>query len=126
MYNDLVLEHFSNPRNVGVIPDADGVGTMGNSMSGDMVKIFIKVRDGRIEDIRFQTFGCGAAIAASSMLTEMVKGRTLGEVQGITSEMVAGALGGLPPGKMHCSNLAADALHRALDDCEGKGKHTDE
>ena len=123
MYNELVLEHFSNPRNVGIIAEADGIGSMGNSMSGDMVKIFIKVKKSRIGDIRFQTFGCGAAIAASSMLTEMVEGRTLEEVRGITSEMVAEALGGLPPGKMHCSNLAADALHRAIDDYEGRGTH---
>lgn len=121
MYSDLVLEHFSNPRNVGSIPDADGVGLIGSSICGDMIKIFIKVKDNRIGDIRFQTFGCGAAIATSSMITEMVKGKTVEEARGVTNEAVAEALGGLPPGKMHCSNLAADAMNKALDDYEGKG-----
>jgi nitrogen fixation NifU-like protein len=121
MYNDLVLEHFSNPRNVGVIDDADGQGIMGSTVSGDMVNIFIKVKEGRIEEIKFQTFGCGAAIATSSMVTQIVKGMTLEEARNVTSEMVAEELGGLPPGKMHCSNLSVDALHSALDDYESSG-----
>ena len=123
MYSDTVLEHFTNPRNVGSIPDADGVGLIGSSICGDMIKIFIKVDDNRIEDIKFQTFGCGAAIATSSMITEMVKGKTLEEARRVTNEAVAEALGGLPPGKMHCSNLAADAMHKALDEYEGKVPH---
>ncbi len=123
MYSETVLEHFSNPRNVGSIPDADGVGLIGSSICGDVIKIFIKVKDKRIDDIKFQTFGCGAAIATSSMITEMVKGRSIVEAREVTNEAVAEALGGLPLGKMHCSNLAADAMHKALDDYEGKGPH---
>ena len=118
MYNDLVLEHFNNPRNVGVLDDADGIGTMGSTVSGDMVKIFIKVKEGRIKEIKFQTFGCGAAIATSSMVTQMVEGMTLEDARKITSDMVADELGGLPPGKLHCSNLSVDALHSALTDYE--------
>ncbi len=120
MYTDLVLEHFSNPRNVGTIPDADGIGVEGNPICGDLMKIYIKVKDDRILDIKFQTFGCGAAIATSSMVTEMVKGRTLDEAMAISNRAVAQALGGLPPAKMHCSNLAADALHKAIDDYKSK------
>ncbi len=116
MYSDLVMEHFSNPRNVGAMPDADGVGSAGNPVCGDVMKLFIRVRDGRIEDARFQTFGCGAAIATSSMVTEMVKGKTLDEALDISNKAVAEALGGLPPTKMHCSNLAAEALHKAIED----------
>ena len=122
MYSDIVVEHFTNPRNVGSIPDADGVGSVTNSVCGDMIKIFIKVKDDRIEDVKFQTFGCGAAIATSSMITEMVKGKTVEEARKVTNEAVAEALGGLPPAKMHCSNIAADAMHGALDDYEGKGE----
>jgi nitrogen fixation NifU-like protein len=110
------LEHFFNPRNVGEIPDADGVGTVGNPICGDMMTIYIKVKEGRIADIKFKTFGCGAAIATSSMVTEMAKGMTLEEAMKISREEVADELGGLPPIKMHCSNLAADALHRAIED----------
>ncbi|MFC2059205.1 Fe-S cluster assembly scaffold protein NifU [Chloroflexota bacterium] len=120
MYSDLVLEHFANPRNVGSIPDADGVGLVGNPVCGDTMKMFIKVKENLIDDIKFQTFGCGAAIATSSMITEMVKGKTLEEARKITNKAVAEALGGLPPVKMHCSNLAADAVHKAIDDYEGK------
>jgi len=120
MYTDLVLEHFSNPRNVGTIPDADGIGLEGNPICGDLMKIFIKVNDNRIEDIKFQTFGCGAAIATSSMVTEMVKGKTIEEAMDISNRAVAQALGGLPPAKMHCSNLAADALHKAIEDYKSK------
>lgn len=116
MYSDIVMDHFSNPRNVGEIPDADGVGTEGNPVCGDIMKIFIKVKDNKIEDIKFKTFGCGAAIATSSMVTEMVKGKTLDEAMVVSNKAVAEALGGLPVQKMHCSNLAADALHKAIDD----------
>lgn len=122
MYTDLVMDHFSNPRNVGSIPDADGIGTEGNPVCGDIMKIYIKVKDDRIEDIKFQTFGCGAAIATSSMVTEMVKGRTLDEALDISNKAVAEALGGLPSTKMHCSNLAADALHKAIEDYKSKNE----
>jgi len=116
VYSQKVMEHFTNPRNVGEIPDPDGVGTVGNPVCGDLMKITIKVKDNRIEDIKFLTFGCGAAIATSSMVTEMVKGKTLEEAMQVTNRAVAEALGGLPPIKMHCSNLAADALHAAIKD----------
>lgn len=120
MYSDLVMDHFSNPRNVGEIPDADGVGTEGNPVCGDIMKIYIKVKENVIEDIKFKTFGCGAAIATSSMVTEMVKGKTLDEAMTVSNKMVAEALGGLPGNKMHCSNLAADALHKAIEDYKSK------
>ncbi len=120
MYSELVMEHFSNPRNVGEIADADGVGLEGNPTCGDIMKIYIKVQDDRIADIKFKTFGCGAAIATSSMVTEMVKGKTLDEAMDVSNQAVAEALGGLPPVKMHCSNLAADALHKAIDDFRSK------
>lgn len=116
MYSDKVMDHFQNPRNVGEIPDADGVGEVGNAVCGDIMRIYLKVNDNRIEDIKFKTFGCGAAIATSSMVTEMVKGKTLDEAMEITNKAVAEALDGLPPQKMHCSNLAADALHKAIED----------
>ncbi len=120
MYSDKVMDHFFNPRNVGMIQDADGVGIAGNPVCGDLMKVFIKVKDDAIEDIKFQTLGCGAAIATSSMVTEMVKGKTLDEAKAVTNAAVAQALGGLPPVKMHCSNLAADAVHKAIEDYEGK------
>lgn len=116
MYSEKVMEHFRNPRNMGEIPDADGVGTVGNPVCGDMMIIYIKVKDNRIADIKFKTFGCGAAIATSSMITELAKGKTLEEAMKITRADVADALDGLPPIKMHCSNLAADALHAAIKD----------
>jgi len=116
MYSEKVMEHFRNPRNVGEIPDADGVGTVGNPVCGDMMTVYIKVRNNRIEDIKFKTFGCGAAVATSSMVTELAKGKTLEEAAKITRSDVAEHLGGLPPIKMHCSNLAADALHSAIED----------
>jgi len=122
MYSEKVMDHFSNPRNVGEIPDADGIGEVGNAVCGDIMKIYIKVKDNIIEDIKFKTFGCGAAIATSSMVTELVKGKSLDEAMKITNQAVAEALGGLPPIKMHCSNLAADALHAAIEDY--KSKHT--
>jgi len=120
VYSDLVMDHFTNPRNVGEIPDADGIGTEGNPVCGDIMRIYIKVKDDRIEDIKFKTFGCGAAIATSSMVTEMVKGKTLDEAMQISNKAVAEALGGLPANKMHCSNLAADALHKAIEDYRQK------
>jgi len=116
MYSEKVMEHFTNPRNVGEIKDPDGIGQVGNPVCGDLMKMTIKVKDGRLVDIKFQTFGCGAAIATSSIVTEMVKGKTLEEALKVTNRTVAEALGGLPPAKMHCSNLAADALHRAIND----------
>ncbi len=116
MYSDKVMENFKNPKNTGEIPDADGVGTVGNPVCGDMMTIFIKVKDNRIEDIKFKTFGCGAAIATSSMTTQMAKGKTLEEALKISRKDVASELDGLPPVKMHCSNLAADALHAAIQD----------
>lgn len=120
MYSEKVMDHFSNPRNVGEIPDADGIGEVGNPVCGDVMKIYIKVKDNIIEDVKFKTFGCGAAIATSSMVTEMVKGKTLDEAMKITNKAVAEALDGLPPIKMHCSNLAADALHAAIKDYQSK------
>jgi nitrogen fixation NifU-like protein len=122
MYSEAVMDHFMNPRNVGQLADADGVGTEGNPVCGDIMKIYIRVKDDRIDDIRFQTFGCGAAIATSSMVTEMVKGMTLDEAMDVSNKSVAEALGGLPGNKMHCSNLAADALHKAIDDFRAKQK----
>jgi nitrogen fixation NifU-like protein len=116
MYSDKVMENFKNPKNTGEIPDADGVGTVGNPVCGDMMTMYIKVKDNRIADIKFKTFGCGAAIATSSMTTEMAKGKTLDEALKITRKDVATELNGLPPVKMHCSNLAADALHAAIED----------
>jgi nitrogen fixation protein NifU and related proteins len=116
MYTDLVMDHFSNPRNVGEIDDADGVGQIGNPVCGDVMRISIAVLDDRIEDIKFKTFGCGAAVATSSMVTELVMGKTLAEAADLSNKAVAEALGGLPPNKMHCSNLAADALHLAIQD----------
>jgi nitrogen fixation NifU-like protein len=122
MYTEKVMEHFRNPRNMGEIQDADGVGTVGNPVCGDMMTIYIKVKDNRIEDIKFKTFGCGAAVATSSMITELAKGKTLEEALKITRKDVADALEGLPPVKMHCSNLAADALKAAIEDYYKKQK----
>ena len=118
-YSEQVLDHFMNPRNVGVLPNANGVGRMGNPVCGDVMEIFIKVNNGGIiEDIKFRTFGCGAAIATSSITTEMVKGKPISEARKITRQAIAEALGGLPPVKMHCSVLAADALNAAIDNYE--------
>lgn len=114
MYNEKVIDHFTNPRNVGEMPDADVVGESGSFKCGDTMKIYLKIEGDRIADIKFQTFGCGAAIASSSMLTEMAKGKTLEEARRITNKDVVAELGGLPPLKMHCSNLAADALQDAI------------
>jgi nitrogen fixation NifU-like protein len=122
MYSDKVMDHFTNPRNVGDMPDADGVGQEGNPTCGDAMKIYIKVKDGVITDAKFKTFGCGAAIAVSSMVTEMVKGKTLDEALAMSKEAVAAELGGLPPQKMHCSNLGADALKKAIEDYRSRHK----
>lgn len=122
MYSKKVIEHFQNPRNVGEIEDANGVGTVGNPSCGDIMKMYIKVEDGVIADIKFQTFGCGAAIATSSITTELVKGKTVEEAEKLTRDAVAEALDGLPPIKMHCSNLAADALRAAIADYRSRLK----
>ena len=114
MYSEKVLEHFKDPQNVGEMKDHDGMGTVGNPVCGDMMSMYIKVKDDKIEDISFKTFGCGAAIATGSMTTELAKGKTLDEAMNISRQDVADALDGLPPVKMHCSNLAADALHEAI------------
>ena len=120
MYSDKVMEHFSNPRNIGEIENADGVGEVGNPVCGDMMTFYIKVKDNRIDDVKFQTFGCGAAIAVSSMVSELAKGKTIEEASQITNQMVADALEGLPKQKMHCSNLGADALHKAIENYQMK------
>ncbi|GBD96136.1 MAG TPA: Fe-S cluster assembly scaffold protein NifU [Nitrospirae bacterium] len=120
MYSEKVMDHFTNPRNVGEMEDADGIGAEGNPVCGDAMKIFIKVKDDVITDVKFQTFGCGAAIAVSSMVTEMAKGMTLDEALKITKSSLADALDGLPPQKMHCSNLGADALRKAIEDYKNK------
>jgi len=132
LYNDKVMDHFMHPRNVGQIKDANGVGQAGNPTCGDIMKIYLKIsqrpkakgqkQEEYIEDIKFQTFGCGAAVATSSMVTEMVKGKTLDEAEEISNQAVAEALGGLPPVKMHCSNLAANALHDAIQKYNSKKK----
>ena len=121
-YTDKVLEHFMNPHNMGEIKDADGVGTVGNPTCGDIMTIYIKVKDNKIEAIKFKTYGCVAAIASTSIATEIVKGKTLDEAYKLTRDDVAKELGGLPSVKMHCSNLAADALREAIDDYRKKKK----
>ena len=127
MYTELVMDHFSNPRNVGEVEHADGVGQVGNPVCGDVMRMTIKV-DGEdhITDIKFKTFGCGAAVATSSMVTEMVMGKSLAEAAEISNRTVAEALGGLPPQKMHCSNLAADAVHLAIEDYLTRNGRSDE
>ena len=119
-YSDKVMQHFTDPHNVGEIPDADGVGNVGNPVCGDIMRLYIKVKDGRIEDARFKTFGCGAAIATSSMVTDLVKGKTIDEALEISNKAVAEALGGLPKVKMHCSVLAEEALRSAIEDYRKK------
>jgi nitrogen fixation NifU-like protein len=121
-YSEKVMDHFANPRNVGEIEDADGVGSVGNPVCGDMMTFNIKVDGDRLTDVKFKTFGCGAAIACSSMVSEMAKGKTLEEAKKITNADVAAELEGLPANKMHCSNLGADALHKAIEDYEAKAK----
>jgi len=123
MYTEKVMDHFANPRNVGEIENANGVGEVGNAKCGDIMRIYLDVENDIIKDVKFKTFGCGAAIATSSMVTEMVMGKTLDEALKISNDAVAEALDGLPPAKMHCSNLAADALHEAIKDyLQKKGK----
>ncbi len=120
MYNEKVIEHFNNPRNAGEMEEPSAVGESGNFKCGDKMMIYLRVKDNIIEDIKFQTFGCGAAIASSSMLTELVKGKTIDEALQVSNKDVADNLGGLPPVKMHCSNLAADALHDAIKNYRGE------
>ncbi len=115
-YSDLVMEHFMNPRNVGTIEDADGVGQEGNPVCGDLMEIYIKVNGGSISDVKFRTFGCGAAIATSSIATEMIKGKPLNEAETLSNKAIVEALGGLPPVKVHCSMLAVGALKQAIED----------
>lgn len=120
MYTEKVMDHFTNPRNVGELENPSGVGEVGNPSCGDIMRIYIDIEDNVIKDVKFKTFGCGAAIATSSMCTELVKGKTVEEALSLTNQAVAEALGGLPPNKMHCSNLAADALHKAIEDYKSK------
>jgi nitrogen fixation NifU-like protein len=122
IYSEKVMEHFMNPRNVGEIENPDGIGEMGNPICGDMMTFYIKVKDNRIDDVKFKTFGCGAAIAVSSMVSEMAKGKTLEEVMELTPKLVADELGGLPKAKYHCSNLGAQALHKAIMNYRDKKK----
>lgn len=122
MYSEKVVELFMNPKNVGRIEDADGVGTVGNPVCGDVMKIYLKVENGRIVDVKFETFGCAAAIATSSMVTEMVKGKTLEEALKVSNKDVAQALGGLPPHKLHCSLLAEEGIKAAIEDYLSKSK----
>lgn len=116
MYTEKVMDHFMNPRNMGEIENASGVGTVGNAKCGDIMRIFLDIQDGIVQDVKFKTFGCGAAVATSSMATELVKGKTINEAMKITNKAVAEALDGLPPVKLHCSLLAEEALHAALYD----------
>ena len=120
MYSEKVMDHFSNPRNVGMIENADGVGEVGNPVCGDMMTFYIKVKDDKIEDIKYKTFGCVAAIAVSSKVSEMTKGKSIEEAKAISKKAVAEALDGLPKEKMHCSNLGAEALTEAIDDYEAR------
>ncbi len=120
MYNEIILDHFRKPRNVGVIEDADGVGEVGNAVCGDMMTFYLKVKDDCIVDARYQTFGCGAAIAVSSMVSEMIKGKKIQEVMEMTHKDVSNMLGGLPPQKEHCSNLGIDAVKKAIEDYRAK------
>ncbi len=122
VYSEKVMDHFMNPRNVGEIEDPDGVGEEGNPVCGDMMSFYIKVKDDRLEDVKFKTFGCGAAIAVSSMVSEMATGLTLDEATKITPQLVANELEGLPKNKFHCSNLGAQALRKAIEDYRGKNK----
>ena len=122
VYSEKVMEHFTNPRNVGEIENPDGVGEEGNPVCGDMMTFYIKVKGERLEDVKFKTFGCGAAIAVSSIVSEMAKGKTLEEAMKITPRLVADELEGLPKNKFHCSNLGAQALHKAIEDYQSKKK----
>ena len=114
LYTETVMEHFTHPRNVGEIPDADGVGEVGNAKCGDIMKMYLKIKDDRIEDVKFETFGCGSAIASSSMATELIKGKTIEEALAVTNKQVVDALGGLPAYKLHCSVLAEESIKAAV------------
>lgn len=116
MYSEKVMDHFSNPRNVGALDDANGIGQVGNSVCGDVMKIYLKIEDDVIQDVRFKTFGCGAAVATSSMATELVKGKTVEEALSLSNKAVAAALDGLPPEKLHCSILAEEGIKAAIED----------
>ena len=116
LYSEKVMDHFRNPRNVGVIEDANGIGEVGNAKCGDIMKMYLKIEDGIVQDVKFETFGCGTAIASSSMATELIKGKPLSEVKALTNKAVAEALDGLPDYKMHCSVLAEEAIQSALED----------
>lgn len=116
MYSEKVMDHFRNPRNVGVISDADGIGEVGNPRCGDIMKVYIKVKDNIVEDVKYETYGCASAIASSSIASELIKGKTVEEAWDITNRAVAEALDGLPPMKMHCSVLAEEAIHKAIND----------
>ncbi len=116
LYSEKVMDHFRNPRNVGVIEDANGIGEVGNAKCGDIMKMYLKIEDGIVQDVKFETFGCGSAIASSSMATELIKGKPVSQVKELTNKAVAEALDGLPDYKMHCSVLAEEAIHSALED----------
>ncbi|MGD0153895.1 MAG: iron-sulfur cluster assembly scaffold protein [Thermacetogeniaceae bacterium] len=120
MYNETVMDNFQNPQNVGQIPDADGIGEVGNIVCGDILRVYIKVKDGKLDDVKYMTYGCAAATASGSMMTTLAKGLTIEEGLNLVNKDVARALGGLPPQKVHCSNLAADALHKAIRDWQRK------
>ena len=120
LYSEKVMDHFRHPRNVGIIEDADGIGEVGNAVCGDIMKIYLKIKDGIVEDVKFETFGCGSAIASSSMATEMIKGMTVEEALSVTNKKVIETLGGLPPQKIHCSVLAEQAIKAAIEDYRSK------
>ena len=122
LYSEKVMEHFRNPRNVGVIEDANGIGEVGNAKCGDIMKMYLKIEDDIIQDVKFETFGCGSAIASSSIATELIKGKPVAEAEKLTNQAVAEALDGLPAYKMHCSVLAEEAIHAALEDWRSRGK----
>ena len=122
LYSEKVMDHFRNPRNVGVLEDANGIGEVGNAKCGDIMKMYLKIEDDIIQDVKFETFGCGSAIASSSMATELIKGKPVAEAEKLTNQAVAEALDGLPAYKMHCSVLAEEAIHAALEDWRSRGK----
>ncbi len=124
LYSEKVMEHFRNPRNVGVIEDANGIGEVGNAKCGDIMKMYLKIEDDIIQDVKFETFGCGSAIASSSMATELIKGKPVAEAEKLTNQAVAEALDGLPAYKMHCSVLAEEAIHAALEDWRSREKQS--
>ena len=125
LYSEKVMDHFLHPRNVGVIEDANAVGEVGNAKCGDIMKMYLKIEDGVVQDVKFETFGCGSAIASSSMATEMIKGKPLSEVRNLTNKVVTEALDGLPAHKIHCSVLAEEAIHSALEDYERRRNTSD-